>query len=972
MGQQQQVNLKIKGLYTAPNDFSGVPDGALEVADDVNIDYENLGEPRRGFDAIPQSIGTSGQRVNRFASYQGMQVVHYGTNSLAYYNGSGWTTYSGTYDHPDAQLGRLRFVQANQNLYFSTSVGIKKLDVYTGTPVAAGVPKALDLQVALTGSSGFLGTNQVASVTATTTSASPNLTKISSIGSITAGLYVFGTGIPSGTTVSSITSSATVLVTTGDTAAGSTSMTNVPVSAGLAVGNLVTGNGVLTGTRITAITGAGPYTVTLSQNAIQTITGATYTFATDPTITMSQNASASATVTVVFSSGSQVGYRTLFGIRDANNNVLYGAPSQFQSVTNTTGATSNTQVTFTIPTGITTAHFYQIYRSSQTPTASVTPSDEEQLVYEGNPTAGDLTNGFIQVTDLTPDSLRGATLYTSVSQEGISQQNEQPPYCKDFCSFKGFNIYGNVRSKQRLKLTVTGVGSPNGLQVADTITIGGIVYTGAASEVIATGNFQVFTTGTPAQNIANTVNSLIKVINRYASNTAYYGILLSGPTDLPGQILLEERGVGGTAFTAIASAHGTAYTPNLPTSGSTVISKQDTYKNGLIIAKSGQPEAAPFINLLFAGDASQELLRVIPLREYVVILKQDGIFRLTGTSLSTMQVTPFDLTTKLIAPDSAAALSNEVWGYFDQGICSISDTGVNVKSRPIETDLRVLLAAAQTTIQKISFGVGYETDRKYILSLPATAADTVCQFQYVFNTFTNAWFRWRRSTSSGFIDPTVNKLYFGNGNSNTVSVERKSNTYTDYVDEGFAVTISASSVYAVTLASVTGVSVGDVLTQSGSFSVILAVDPSTNIVTVQDKVVWANAAAIVYPAIQSVIQWKPAVAGNPGSQRQYSEGNCIFKSTRFYNATLSFYSDLSQSSEDTPITGFSLATWGGFPWGTQPWGGVNKPRPVRFLVPQNKQVCSQLSVSLTIRSGYSAWKLEGIAIGYNNIGQEVG
>jgi hypothetical protein len=143
-------------------------------------------------------------------------------------------------------------------------------------------------------------------------------------------------------------------------------------------------------------------------------------------------------------------------------------------------------------------------------------------------------------------------------------------------------------------------------------------------------------------------------------------------------------------------------------------------------------------------------------------------------------------------------------------------------------------------------------------------------------------------------------------------------------------------------------------------------------VTVQDKVVWANAAAIVYPAIQSVIQWKPAVAGNPGSQRQYSEGNCIFKSTRFYNATLSFYSDLSQSSEDTPITGFSLATWGGFPWGTQPWGGVNKPRPVRFLVPQNKQVCSQLSVSLTIRSGYSAWKLEGIAIGYNNIGQEVG
>ena len=46
----QTISLKVKGLYTFPNDLSAIPDGSLSVADNVVIDAENVVQPRRGFD----------------------------------------------------------------------------------------------------------------------------------------------------------------------------------------------------------------------------------------------------------------------------------------------------------------------------------------------------------------------------------------------------------------------------------------------------------------------------------------------------------------------------------------------------------------------------------------------------------------------------------------------------------------------------------------------------------------------------------------------------------------------------------------------------------------------------------------------------------------------------------------------------------------------------------------------------------
>lgn len=972
----QQVNLKVKGLYTAPNDFTGVPDGALDVADNCVVSMDELLEPRRGF-AQSAVLGGAASRLKAITNFGGVQVMQYGASTLAYcvIGNSTPTTYTGTYATPDATLSAVRFMQANKNLYTSTANGVYKQDLYTNNPVLAGVPQGLDMQLSISGSSGFFTTNVQSSITGTTTNASANLSVLSSLGNISVGQYISGTGITAGTTVSSVTQSAQLLILTCATTAGSTTVTSTAVSiAGIVANVLITGTGILSGTRVVSTSGStGAYNIVLNQSAIQTVASSTYSFATDPIITMSANATASNTATALsFSSGSQVGYRGVWGITDTNSNVILSAPTQFASITNTTGGTCNVQIVTTIPKNITTANYFQLYRSAQTAGSTITPLDDEQLVYAYNPTSSDIANGFITITDITPDSLRGAYLYTGVSQQGIAQQNTPPPYCKDFCLFKGYALYANTASLSNIALTLLAVGAPSGIQSGDTLTIAGIVFTAGVTEIIASGQFQVFTTGTPAQNIANTANSLIRVINRYATNTVTYAYLTSGPADLPGQILIQAQTPGTANFSITASAHGTSYNPTLPTAGTTVTSAQNINLNGLIVSKYNQPEAAPSINLIFVGSAGKQILRVIPLRDYVIILTQEGIFRLSGLTLQNFLISPFDLTTKLLAPQTAVALSNQVWGYFDQGVCSISDTGVNVRSRPIEDTINILNGTALTAIQTVAFGVAYETDRKYILALPSTSGDTSSTQQYIFNTLTNAWTRWTRNCSFGLVDPTVNKLYLGAGLANTVSVENKSGTYTDFVDEGFAVTITGYTNYNVNLASVTGINVGDVLWVSTTvFSVITAINPATNVVTVTNLAVWPNGAAQNLPAIASTVQWKPAVAGNPVAMRQFSEGAVVFKRAGFTSATMSIYSDVDQSAAQTTITGNILGLWGNFPWGGVPWGGVNRPKSIRFLVPQDKQMCSQLSCALTIQNGYSNWAIEGLALSIMDAGKEI-
>src|SRR5690349_21703438 len=112
----QGVNIKIKGLYTHPNELSEVPEGALATADNLVINKESVAESRRGLDVL-DSLPSASDRADKLFTYQNKLLVHYGS-SLAYYN-SGFTPYSGSYSNPDNTTAKMKAAQANSNFYFT-------------------------------------------------------------------------------------------------------------------------------------------------------------------------------------------------------------------------------------------------------------------------------------------------------------------------------------------------------------------------------------------------------------------------------------------------------------------------------------------------------------------------------------------------------------------------------------------------------------------------------------------------------------------------------------------------------------------------------------------------------------------------------------------------------------------------------------------------------------------------------------
>jgi hypothetical protein len=918
----QTLSTRIRGLFTSDNVHSEVPDGALLVADNIVIDRDSIAEPRRGFDRLTASFADADHRGKQIWFYQDKLMAHTSADQLQHWNGTAWTALSGTYSKP-ANAVRVRAVEANQNLYLTTSAGVFKQDAYSSAPTAAGAYKALDLRASIPGSA---------------------------------------------------------------------------TAAWLADDERVT-------------------------------------------------------------------YRAVWGYKDANNNLVLGAPSQRETTLNTAGADRDVLIEATIPTGVTTAWFIQLYRSAALPdpTAALENNDELQLVFEMNPTAGSFSSytktfldagvntgtetitiashGFttgdmvmlsnsggtlptglaaattyyvvgattntlqlsatyggsainitaaagggthtilgaqaLSILDIVPDELRGALIYTASSQEGIAKGNEQPPLASDIAVFKGHMFYVDTVSKHRFYLTLTAVGSPNGIQADDTLTIGGVAFTGKATESVAAGQFDVVTGGSAAQNIRDTALSLVRVINRYASSTVY-AYYLSGVNELPGKILIEERSIGGASFPVISS-RSTCWNPALPTSGTTQSSENDQDPAGVSWSKSGQPEAVPLPHKAPpVGSKTKRTLRAVPLRDSLFLFKQDGLYRVTGDSADNFRVELFDSSTRLLAPESCAVLANQIFCYTDQGVCMVSETGVSIVSEPIKKDLLRILGVSQAGVKNYCFGVAYDTDHRYILWTITTAADTYATQAFVYNEITTTWTRWDLPKRCGVVSPVEgdDKLYLGDAESAFVNKERKAYDSTDIADFAFSSTITTISVDFLTLTLSSGVDeiqVGDVIYQSATvFGIVSAVDSLLGEVVVESPAEWTVAACDVFAAIDTAVTWSPVTGGNPGILHQFHTAVFLFETDFAGTSTLAFKTDLEPSEYEVPLTGSATGRWGFDPWGDGPWGGEALKIARETWVPKETQLGSQHTVSFRHRVGFSSWELAGMSLHGNNASERIG
>jgi hypothetical protein len=672
-----------------------------------------------------------------------------------------------------------------------------------------------------------------------------------------------------------------------------------------------------------------------------------------------------------------VAYRVVWGYKDANSNLILGAPSERIVVPNATGHGANVSLTFQIPDEINATWFYQVYRSLPSSGATVQPNDELQQTIEGVPSGAELTAGFITVTDTTPDSLLQAYLYTNPSQGGILQANYRPPFARDGCTYKGYNFYANTRTVHRLNVNLLSSEPPLGLQVDDVITFtrytgGTFTVIGKAVENATAGQFQVFNTGDPGLDIQNTAQSLVRVVNIYGSNTFLNAYYMSDFESTPGQLMFEMTTLTETGF-YMNSSRVTAWSPEVLATGTGSSSENEVAPNRIYYSRSMQPEAVPLLNWLEVGSKNQPIDRILPLRDGIIVLKQDGVFRVSG-SVEPFAQQGLDNSVRIIAANSAAVLDNSVYFLSDQGVVAATDNAVQIFSRPIEREILRLTSPAQfPNTADLAFATCYNGDRKYILSMPLTGTDAFCRQQFCYNTITNTWTRWTRETLCGIVNIRDNKLYFGGptktGFGGYVFKERKTYTNLDFADEEYSISITGSSGLTVTVASTANLKVDMTITQesSSSSAIIMAINGLN--LTMSDVGAWTNGAATAFTPIESIIKTVQLDSENPGIMKQFSEMSFIYTEANFRKMEAYFTSDLNGAESKQILKPTQRGSWGQFSWGTVPWGGAvtSQQARIRTMIPFNQQRANWIFARLRLNQCFTSFGLSGYSFSTNDM-----
>lgn len=451
----------------------------------------------------------------------------------------------------------------------------------------------------------------------------------------------------------------------------------------------------------------------------------------------------------VLATGGAVAYRALLATKDYNGNLVRGVPSGRLELFKTAVYTYG--IVCPIPTGgsgrnAAAGDIWQLYRSETSSTASVTagtasPSDDMRLVYEYILTATDITRGYVTLAnEVCPDALRGDALYTNDTQEGALQANYLPPASQFGISHKGVAWYGGGSSTKGSSLVLTVLGVAGWIAGTTTVTVGSSTYTAAAAESWPGKTFQLFATGSPTLDTANTLRSLARVVaydgTANGSTTCTY---VTSPSSAAQQLLFKYGGQGASSSPATISSNAPAGTisPTAATLALTAYGKN----NWLYHSKPNQPEAVPDVNYVPIGSPDAYIRGLASLRDSLFVFKEDGLFRVTGTTAYDIRIELFDATVKMVAGQdrSIATAGNQIFAMTNQGVVSITESGVSIIDRAIK-DVTYKYSSLVNDFNGIQFpciGSASDVGGKYFLFLQDQT--TTSQLGYCYNYINNAW-----------------------------------------------------------------------------------------------------------------------------------------------------------------------------------------------------------------------------------------
>jgi len=315
---------------------------------------------------------------------------------------------------------------------------------------------------------------------------------------------------------------------------------------------------------------------------------------------------------------------------------------------------------------------------------------------------------------------------------------------------------------------------------------------------ITTGANPVITTSTP-HGLLNLDFAVIGNTNSTPSIDGIYEITYISPTSFS---ISETVTIAGTQGSIVSAANSTT-------------SENEVKPNRVYYSKIYQPEAVPITNFFDVGAEDKQILRIFPLRDSLFVFKEDGLYRISGDS-APFQLTLFDSSFLVTAPDSVTVVNNVIFAWTNQGIQSLTEGGAQVVSRSIDNQILRLGSSNYVNFKTATWGAGYESDNSYIVFTITEFQDTIATIAYRFSTLTQSWTTYDKTNTCGIINSTDDKLYLGAGDTNFTEQERKTFDRTDFADrevyQEFNNTFLINPT-TVRLNSVIGLKIGDVIVQ---------------------------------------------------------------------------------------------------------------------------------------------------------------
>ena len=892
----QNVILKAQGLHTNNNIFSAAPSGSMSEAVNVVIDRSEIVEPRRGW----YQYGTIQDLAKQLLSYKKRIIAH--VNSGLVYDMDGFGTMypiSGDIVEQVDSIHKIRSIESNGNLYFTTLNGIKKIvartadDLFsTSTIEAAGMVKATNLYAKLNyqNSLGFLEPNSKVAYRMVLGRKDLNENLVLGSPSPSVMVYNISTGscnvdltfdIPPGVKVGDIfqiyrTGLSTEIFPTepgapGDEMnlvlediftvnTGSITVTDITLdsfrkSGALLYTNPVSGEGInqanepppfakdictykgftfLANTKtvqrlfvdvvaVDDIASVGLPTQTSGSLVIgNTYTIMTYNIGDDFTNVGGTNVSGNTFI----ATGTTPTTWT-------NSSILQRQPTTLSVSDGATVETYTFQGTFETETinYNAVAAASDFYNAAPGPAKYFTlaSSNDERLYY--------VWFSFNTTNDLDPkDTILALNGYIGIKVDISAAVATQDSYMTE-----AKNAIDAITSDFNLTLDDTDPTNTLYAECSNNGPVATILTTNIAGLVtskngLGTGedaaNNKIFLPKVPTggingpqleQQLEECAKSIAKVLTKQSSIVnVYYS---SASDDIPGKLIFEQKNIIGAQFWLNSNAPTDSFNPSIYPIGHAkqynVISTNDVRPNRIYYSKKQIPDAFPVLNYIDIGAKDREIIRIIPLRDSLFILKEDGIYKLTGDSAfagnNNFNIIEFDFSVQILAPNSVSVLNNQIYALSSQGVCTISDTVVSIISRPIENQINKILKAGNN-YKSYSFGIPYESDRSYLLfTIDDTIPDSTVKQAFRYNTFTNTWSKFLKEATCGIINFADDKMYLGASDDNLIEVERKNLNRTDFCDRQYTVNIGSYAFDLVNktikLNDVTKAHKGDILLQ---------------------------------------------------------------------------------------------------------------------------------------------------------------